>query len=69
MEEARETLPTRVRYGKWAGLCGAVIALIAHQQIASAWVYTSCPRSPPLLVFIFFNRQIVAGMTSGAVKG
>ena len=24
---------------------------------------------PPLLVFIFFNRQIVAGMTKGAVKG
>ena len=24
---------------------------------------------PPLLLFIFFNRQIVAGMTSGAVKG
>ena len=24
---------------------------------------------PPLLVFIFFNRQIVDGMTSGAVKG
>ncbi|MDP3197309.1 carbohydrate ABC transporter permease [Tabrizicola sp.] len=24
---------------------------------------------PPLFVFIFFNRQIVAGMTSGAVKG
>ncbi|ANP91317.1 carbohydrate ABC transporter permease [Rhizobium leguminosarum] len=24
---------------------------------------------PPLVVFIFFNRQIVAGMTSGAVKG
>lgn len=24
---------------------------------------------PPLLVFIFFNKQIVAGMTSGAVKG
>ncbi|AJY48437.1 carbohydrate ABC transporter permease [Martelella endophytica] len=24
---------------------------------------------PPLLVFIFFNRQIVAGMTAGAVKG
>ncbi len=24
---------------------------------------------PPLLVFLFFNRQIVAGMTSGAVKG
>lgn len=24
---------------------------------------------PPLVVFIFFNRQIVAGMTAGAVKG
>ena len=24
---------------------------------------------PPLLVFIFFNRQIVSGMTKGAVKG
>ena len=24
---------------------------------------------PPLLLYIFFNRQIVAGMTSGAVKG
>ncbi len=24
---------------------------------------------PPLIVFLFFNRQIVAGMTSGAVKG
>ena len=24
---------------------------------------------PPVIVFIFFNRQIVAGMTAGAVKG
>ncbi len=24
---------------------------------------------PPLLLYIFFNRQIVAGMTAGAVKG
>ena len=24
---------------------------------------------PPLLLYIFFNRQIVAGLTSGAVKG
>jgi raffinose/stachyose/melibiose transport system permease protein len=24
---------------------------------------------PPLLLFLFFNRQIVAGMTSGSVKG
>lgn len=24
---------------------------------------------PPLIVYIFFNRQIVAGLTSGAIKG
>jgi raffinose/stachyose/melibiose transport system permease protein len=24
---------------------------------------------PPLILFIFFNKQIVAGMTAGAVKG
>ena len=24
---------------------------------------------PPLVMYVFFNRQIVAGMTSGAVKG
>jgi raffinose/stachyose/melibiose transport system permease protein len=24
---------------------------------------------PPLVIFLFFNRQIVAGMTAGAVKG
>jgi ABC-type glycerol-3-phosphate transport system permease component len=24
---------------------------------------------PPLIMFIFFQRQIVSGMTSGAVKG
>jgi raffinose/stachyose/melibiose transport system permease protein len=24
---------------------------------------------PPLLLFIFFNKKIVAGMTSGSVKG
>jgi raffinose/stachyose/melibiose transport system permease protein len=24
---------------------------------------------PPLLVYLFFNRQIVAGLTSGAIKG
>ena len=24
---------------------------------------------PPLIVFLFFSRQIVAGMTAGAVKG
>ena len=24
---------------------------------------------PPLIMFLFFNRQIVAGLTAGAVKG
>lgn len=24
---------------------------------------------PPLLMFLFFNRQIVAGITSGAIEG
>jgi len=24
---------------------------------------------PPLIVFLFLNRQIVAGITAGAVKG
>ena len=24
---------------------------------------------PPLMMFIFFSRRIIAGMTAGAVKG
>jgi raffinose/stachyose/melibiose transport system permease protein len=24
---------------------------------------------PPLIMFLFFNRKIVSGMTAGAVKG
>jgi raffinose/stachyose/melibiose transport system permease protein len=24
---------------------------------------------PPLIAYVFFNRQIVAGLTAGAVKG
>jgi raffinose/stachyose/melibiose transport system permease protein len=24
---------------------------------------------PPLVMYLFFNRQIVAGMTAGAIKG
>ncbi|UUZ96422.1 hypothetical protein LJK87_20205 [Paenibacillus sp. P25] len=24
---------------------------------------------PPLILFLFFNKKIVAGMTAGAVKG
>ena len=51
MDETREHLSTYVRYGKWAGLYGGVLALIAHQQIVSNWVYMRCPANPPLLVF------------------
>jgi hypothetical protein len=50
MDDAREQLPVRIRYGKWAGGYGAVIALIAHQQIVASWVYTSCPKNPAALV-------------------
>jgi hypothetical protein len=50
MDAARETLPAHVRYGKWAGLYGAVLALIAHQQITSSWMQVRCPPSPPALV-------------------
>jgi len=24
---------------------------------------------PPLILFLFFNKRIVAGMTAGAIKG
>ena len=51
MDSARETLPVCIRYGKWAGLVGAVMALIAHQQVASSWIYASCPPSPATLVY------------------
>jgi hypothetical protein len=39
----RETLSTRVRYGKWAGLCGGVIGIFVHQQFSSTWIYVRCP--------------------------
>ena len=51
MDPAREKLSRHIRYGKWAGLLGGVMALIAHQQVASTWVYTKCPADPPVLVF------------------
>jgi chromate transport protein ChrA len=50
MDEQRETLSRAVRYGKWAGLYGGVAGLIAHQQIASSWIYTRCPEQPWRLV-------------------
>ncbi|WEX11104.1 hypothetical protein [Chelativorans sp. AA-79] len=32
-------------------------------------VVTAFITIPPLLVLLFFNRQIIAGMTAGSVKG
>jgi raffinose/stachyose/melibiose transport system permease protein len=44
-----------------------------QSQSASAWnllfMDVFLITIPPLVMYIFFNRQIVAGLTSGAVKG
>lgn len=44
-----------------------------QSQAASQWnllfMHILLITIPPLIMYIFFNRQIVAGMTSGAVKG
>lgn len=72
MDAAREKLAANIRYGKWAGLAGAVFALIAHQQITSSWIYTRCPPNPPALVFtiaaISAGVAIVTGMWSWSVR-
>ncbi|WP_414684715.1 carbohydrate ABC transporter permease [Microbacterium sp.] len=38
-------------------------------QFNLLFMYILLTTVPPLIMYIFFNRQIVAGMTSGAVKG
>ncbi|WP_374975851.1 carbohydrate ABC transporter permease [Microbacterium trichothecenolyticum] len=38
-------------------------------QFNLLFMYVLLTTIPPLIMYIFFNRQIVAGMTSGAVKG
>ncbi|MET7899795.1 hypothetical protein [Streptomyces mirabilis] len=35
----------------------------------AATAYRALHGAPPPLMFLFFNRQIVAGITSGAIKG
>lgn len=46
---------------------------LMQQQSATQWnllfANTLLITIPPLVMYVFFNRQIVAGMTSGAVKG
>ncbi|MFT3797461.1 carbohydrate ABC transporter permease [Microbacterium sp.] len=38
-------------------------------QFNLLFMYILLTTIPPLVMYIFFNRQIVAGMTSGAIKG
>jgi raffinose/stachyose/melibiose transport system permease protein len=38
-------------------------------QFNLLFMYVLLVTIPPLIMYIFFNRQIVAGMTSGAIKG
>ena len=38
-------------------------------QFNLLFMYILLTTIPPLIMYIFFNRQIVAGMTSGAIKG
>lgn len=38
-------------------------------QFNLLFMYILLTSIPPLIMYIFFNRQIVAGMTSGAIKG
>ena len=66
MDSAREQLSRRVRYGKWAGGYGAVVALIAHQQIAASWIYTSCPENPGALVLTLAAICATIAMAGGA---
>jgi hypothetical protein len=65
MDETRETLSRTVRYGKWAGLYGGVIGLIAHQQISSAWIYTRCPAQPLRLVLTIAIACSVLALATG----
>ena len=41
----------------------------AVSQFNLLFMYILLTTIPTLIMYIFFNRQIVAGMTSGAVKG
>jgi TRAP-type C4-dicarboxylate transport system permease small subunit len=72
VDSGRETLPTRVRYGKWAGLYGGVIATFVHQQVNSTWIYARCPERTLRFVLIFAiacaSFSIVLGAWSWSVR-
>jgi multiple sugar transport system permease protein len=42
---------------------------VAVSQFNLLFMYILLVTIPPLIMYIIFNRQIVAGMTSGAIKG
>jgi hypothetical protein len=68
----RETLPTYVRYGKWAGLWGGVIGIFVHQQLNSTWIYTRCPQNTLRFVLSFAIAcallSILTGIWSWSVR-
>jgi TRAP-type C4-dicarboxylate transport system permease small subunit len=72
MDANRETLPARIRYGKWAGMYGGVAAIIIHQQVNSTWIYTRCPEDTLRFVASFAIAcallSIVTGLWSWSVR-
>jgi hypothetical protein len=61
----RETLPTRVRYGKWAGLYGSVIGIFVHQQFSSTWIYVRCPEHTLRFVLGFAITCALLSLATG----
>ena len=72
MDANRETLPTRIRYGKWAGLYSGIGAAFAHQQINATWIYARCPERTlsfvMSLAIVCATVSIVGGVWSWAVR-
>jgi len=72
MEPSRETIPTHVRYGKWAGLWGGVIGIFVHQQVSSTWIYARCPERTLQFVLSFAVAcalvSLITGLWSWSVR-
>jgi hypothetical protein len=50
MSSKRQTLSSRLRFGKWAGFYFGTLAALAHQQIVAITVYARCPVNSDVLV-------------------
>lgn len=72
MEPNRETLPTYVRHGKWAGLWGGVLSIFVHQQFNSTWIYARCPERTLQFVMSFAIAcalvSLITGLWSWSVR-